>query len=133
MASEFCANGGEIAAATPEQLEEWQAVADPVIADLRSVQSTADLIDAITTMKAGVEAAQPITGCAAAEPSAEPTADPRLNGTYTYTATVEAFNKAGIHDQGFIDMNAGDYTITLRDGTLSREQRYSSGPMSGNN
>ena len=70
MASEFCANGGEIAAATPEQLEEWQAVAQPVIDDLRSVASTADLIDAITTMKAGVEAAQPITGC---DDSAEPT------------------------------------------------------------
>ena len=37
MASEFCANGGEIAAATPEQLDEWRAVAKPVIDDLRSV------------------------------------------------------------------------------------------------
>ena len=130
MASEFCANGGEIAAATPEQLEEWQAVAEPVIDDLRSVQSTADLIDAITTMKAGVEAAPPITGCADSAERSRPS-DPRLNGTYTYTATVEAFNDAGIHDQDFIDMNAGDYTVTLRDGTLTEKHQYSSGPQAG--
>ena len=59
---------------------------------------------------------------------AEPAADPRLNGTYTYTATVEAFNNAGIHDQVFIDMNAGDYTVTLRDGTLSRNTDTAPGP-----
>ncbi len=128
MASEFCANGGEIAAATPEQLEEWQAVAQPVVDDLRSVASTADLIDAISTMKAGVEAAPPITGC---DVSSEPIVGPRLNGTYTFTATVQAFNDAGLHDQDFINRNAGGYTMTLRNGTLSATQRYSSGPKAG--
>jgi hypothetical protein len=55
----------------------------------------------------------------------------RLNGTYTFTATVKAFNDVGIHDQAFIDLNAGHYTVTMKDGRLQRTQRYTSGLRAG--
>ena len=55
----------------------------------------------------------------------------RLNGTYTFTATVKAFNDVGIPDQAFIDLNAGHYTVTMKDGSLQRTQRYTSGPRAG--
>ena len=39
--------------------------------------------------------------------------------------------RVGIHDQDFIDRNAGDYTMTMTDGSLRRVQRYTSGPRAG--
>ncbi|MCY4726470.1 hypothetical protein NYO98_09280 [Nocardioides sp. STR2] len=126
----FCANGGKIAAATPAELEEWQAVARPVVQDLRSVGTTADLIDAITDMKTGIDADDPITNCAGAG-AAESTAGPRLNGTYEFSATPREIGRAGIHDEAFIDINAGDYRIVLENGTLTRTHHLTSGTRAG--
>ena len=63
--------------------------------------------------------------------SPDTTGASRLNGTYTFTATVKAFNDVGIPDQAFIDLNAGHYTVTMKDGRLQRTQRYTSGPRAG--
>lgn len=126
----FCANGGEIAAATRAQMKEWLAVARPVVEDLRSVVSTADIIDAITIMKSSVEAEEPITTCAGSG-TAEPAVSSRLNGTYVFSATAREIRRAGIQDEAFIDRNAGDYTVVLDDGTLKRVQRLTSGPRAG--
>jgi hypothetical protein len=131
MARAFCANGGQIVAATPAQLEEWRALAEPVIDALSSEQRTAHLIDAISVMKAGIDAERPVTGCDPTVVTADPSVDSRLNGTYTFTATAKAFSEAGIHDQAFIDVNAGSYRVTLKDGRLERTQRYTSGPRAG--
>jgi TRAP-type C4-dicarboxylate transport system substrate-binding protein len=131
MAKDFCANGGRIVAATPAQLVEWQALAEPVIEALRSEPRTAELMDAITDMKAGIKADRPVTGCDARTGSPDPAVDSRLDGTYTFTVTASALTEAGIHDSGFIDLNAGDYTVTLKGGTLRRTQRYTSGPRAG--
>jgi TRAP-type C4-dicarboxylate transport system substrate-binding protein len=131
LAREFCANGGQIVAATPAQLEEWRALAEPVIDDLRSDPRTAELIDAITDMKAGIEAGRPVTGCHDRTGSADPAVGSGLDGTYTFSVTASALTEAGIHDSGFIDLNAGDYTVTLKGGTLRRTQRYTSGPRAG--
>jgi hypothetical protein len=37
----------------------------------------------------------------------------------------------GIPDQAFIDLNVGHYTVTMKDGSLQRTQRYTSGPRAG--
>ena len=55
----------------------------------------------------------------------------RLNGVYTFTVTEEAIRAAGGTDQGRIDENTGDFTVTLRDGTVLAEQIYSQGPKAG--
>lgn len=130
MARAFCANGGQILAATRAQIEEWRAIAEPGIKVLRSEQRTAELIDAITNIKKGIDPEPQVTTCDGSAEAADPAVS-RLNGTYTFTATVKAFKEVGIHDQAFIDMNAGHYTVTLKDGRLQRTQRILSGPRAG--
>jgi hypothetical protein len=59
----FCENGGSVALASTAQLAAWKAAAQPAIATLRSVASTARLIDAIGAVKAGLPPAPPVKTC----------------------------------------------------------------------
>ena len=128
MAKAFCEHGGQIAHASPNQLKQWRALGDAVVDNLRSVHATSELIDAITTMKTRVPATPPAETCTGPAIQKAPS---RLNGTYTYSAPAQAFRDVGLHDQSFIDMNAGTYTVTLHDGVMTLEQRYTSGPQAG--
>ena len=47
------------------------------------------------------------------------------------TNTAEEFRDAGVTDKAKIDENAGDYTITLEDGSWQHTQVYSQGPSAG--
>ena len=131
MARAFCANGGQILAATRAQIEEWRALAEPGIKVLRSEQRTAELIDAITDIKKGIDPEPQVTTCDGSAEAADPAVDSRLNGTYTFTATVKAFKEVGIHDQAFIDMNAGHYTVTLKDGQAAENSAHCLWPTGG--
>ena len=129
MAKAFCDNGGEIATATQRQLQQWRTVAERVTVDLRSTPTTGALIDAIAKLKERIPPGPPPAACP--RPSRPPTSPAQLNGTYTYTITPQALSEVGIHDRTFIDENAGEYTVVLRNGEMEETQRYTSGPKAG--
>jgi len=62
-AKDFCVAGGSVALASDAQLAAWKAAVQPAIAKLRSVASTARLIDAIGGVKAGLPAAPAVNPC----------------------------------------------------------------------
>lgn len=127
LARAFCARGGEIRHADSRQVEQWRAVAAPVVDTLRSVPSTSRLVDGILTMKKGIDSAGSVAECS--PPAAR--ASSRLNGRYTYAVTEEALRAVGIHDQTFIDENAGTVVVTLDDGRMTTEHRYGAGANAG--
>ena len=59
-----------------------------------------------------------------------PAADSRLNGTYTFTATVKAFEAVGIHDQA--SSTSTPATTGDHEGReATKKQHYVSGPRAG--
>jgi TRAP-type C4-dicarboxylate transport system substrate-binding protein len=123
----FCDEAGQIAGATRAQVDSLVAATRDVVDDLREEPTTAALIDAITSMAKEDPEPERVTSC----PEPEVDRSSELNGTYTFTATAEAVRAAGGTDQGLIDENTGDFTVTFVDGTWLMDQVYSQGPNAG--
>lgn len=130
-AAAYCEAGGRIVAATAAQLNALEDAASPVMTRLRTYDAaTAAMIDAILDVKATHPAADDVNSCptlgelpGAAQASA-------LNGTYHFVASAETLRAAGVGKR-LVDENAGDYTITLKDGRWSAAQVYETGPNRG--
>jgi TRAP-type C4-dicarboxylate transport system substrate-binding protein len=123
----FCDEAGHIAGATQAQLEGLVAATRSVVDGMRADPTTAALIDAISSMAQDDPEPERVTSC----PEPEVDRSSELNGTYTFTATAEAVRAAGGTDQGLIDENTGDFTMTFDDGTYAMDQVYSQGPNAG--
>ncbi len=130
-AAAFCAHGGEVVAASPQQVGEVQAAGARVTAQLRADAGSRRLIDRIRSLVAGVPSPQPVTRCpgatgAGTEGSGGAGELARLNGVYRADVTAQALRTAGVDDEDEIRQNVGRYTWTLHNGTWTDHQESDS-------
>lgn len=126
-AAAFCRAGGLIVAATAAELEELERAAEAATARLRADdEATALNIDTILSIKSTRPQREEVRSCPALGdlPSASQTS--ALNGTYHFVASADVLRAAGV-TQRLVAENAGDYTITLKDGRWSAAQVYETG------
>ncbi len=126
-AATFCAEAGRIGSASQADIDSLVAATAGTVAHLRADPTTAALIDEIQALAASDPAPDRPTAC----PSEQASGQSLVNGTFTVTMTADEAAAAGVTDQGVIDENAGDYVLTLADGTWTEEQKYTSGPKTG--
>ena len=79
-AAAWCAAGGSIVLAQPDQVAEFEAAAQPVFAQIEQDPSAAEAIAAIRDLKATVEPAAGATACGT---SAEPSGPPSMESSAT--------------------------------------------------
>jgi TRAP-type C4-dicarboxylate transport system substrate-binding protein len=127
-AATFCQEAGRIGSASQTDIDGLVTATRRVVDELRQDDTTAKVIDAIETIASQDPPAQPITGC----PHQPSSSDQQLvDGTFTTSMTAEEARAAGVTDQARIDENAGDYVLTLEDGSWAAEQLYTTGPKKG--
>ena len=127
-AAKYCSNGGKIFAASPAEIASLKDAAAPVIADLKTDSTTAEVIAAIEDLKSGLAAPATITGCP--EPAA-PSKESLLNGTYSWEVTKKALQDNGVTDQESLDNEPSINTGTLEDGSITLERTQTEGPNKG--
>jgi TRAP-type C4-dicarboxylate transport system substrate-binding protein len=126
-AATFCQETGKIGSASQADLDSLVAATAGTIQALRSDDTTATLIDEIRAMAASDPEPEPVTGC----PSDSTSDVSLINGSFRFSMTAAQMTAGGITGQDDIDENAGDYVMTLRDGTWEMEQHYTAGPKTG--
>jgi TRAP-type C4-dicarboxylate transport system substrate-binding protein len=114
-ATEFCANGSTVVAASHAELAALESAVAPVYAELEQDATTRSIIDAIRSMKATATPASDVT-CDTSEPEpsmpAEPTA---IDGSYETSFTLADLQRSPfLYDVGELnDENWGDLGLTF--------------------
>ena len=118
----FCAEGGQIEAATDAQLASLVAAGETVTAEFETDAPTKSLIDQITALKATLgPAPEPVVTCEGLMSDASAAAS-ALNGVYTVTISKDDYRAAGEADEVEIPKNSGTWTWTFEDGRAAYDQ-----------
>lgn len=111
----WCATGGTIVEATPEQVAEFEQAARPVVDRITAVARNAEAVASIERIVTGIHAEDPLSSCDVAP--APPGAEAAIAGTYRWEVTEETIAASGeaVAQCGEV---CGVYTWTLEpDGT----------------
>jgi TRAP-type C4-dicarboxylate transport system substrate-binding protein len=125
----FCAEGGRVVLASPEQMAKLQQAATPYLGQLSAEPVTAAVIQAIRKTVAAVPAAAPVTACGTAKVASQPqrfepwpvaAAGTPLDGKYRVEVTDEMLAAAGVPRSGWLE-DHGTYTWTISGGRMAFE------------
>lgn len=111
----WCAGGGTIVAASPEQIQAFEEAAQPVIDRIAATGENRGIIASIEAIVDGVDSPEPTSSCDVAPPA--PDSPSLIAGTYRWEVTEESIAAAGIATEQCHEV-CGIYTWTLApDGT----------------
>jgi TRAP-type C4-dicarboxylate transport system substrate-binding protein len=125
-ARKFCAEGGDITGAGPEQRRAMVRATRPAYAALARDPVAGPIVRSIARVAERVEADPPVTTCGQADQSLA-----ALDGDYVFTVTAAAGRRAGVTEREVLDGGSGRYTVHLENGTWTLEQEYTHGPDRG--
>ena len=123
-AAAWCADGGTIVLASPEQLAAFEQAAQPIFDQIAQDPANAELIAMIRELKANTTPAPGATACApvVTAPKPAPSVDGQVwseglvpNGTWQVKLTAEDFRRMGMV-QSSAAQSAGVYTMAFQDG-----------------
>ena len=125
-AAAWCADGGTIVLASPEQLAAFEQVAQPIFDQIEQDPANAALIAMIRELKANIPPSPGATACTpvVTSPKPAPSVDGQVwseglppNGTWQVKLTTEDFLRMGMV-QSSAAHSAGMYTMAFQDGTF---------------
>jgi len=126
----FCADGGRVVLASPEQVAALQQAVSPYLDQLSAEPVTAEALQAIKKTVAATPATAPVAACEAGkvaslpqrlEPWPASTAATPLDGKYRVEVTDEMLAAAGAARSNWAE-NHGTYTWTISGGQMAIEQ-----------
>jgi TRAP-type C4-dicarboxylate transport system substrate-binding protein len=132
-ANQWCADGGTVVLASPDQVDAFRTAAQPVADKLSADAATKSDIDAITALKAATPASPGASACAPVGPSAAPLDLSGFSGalfpegSYRATVTAEDMQGAGASST-FASSNWGTKTFTFSGTTVTFDQGEHGGP-----
>jgi TRAP-type C4-dicarboxylate transport system substrate-binding protein len=127
LATQACAGGARVVAASEPQLAALEEAAEPIYATLERDETTRSLIERIRAMKREIAVSAPAAPCAAAERRAAGPGDPSvLNGVWRSNPSYEEGVAAGLSESVAAD-EMGLHTIRMEDGRYSWRWRAKNG------
>jgi Bacterial extracellular solute-binding protein, family 7 len=121
-ADTFCAQGGSIASATPQQVAGLKTAVQPAVRWLRRDADTRRLMDAIEDEVDGVAGDPPVACPDEPPPTGEEAELASLDGTYVTRISQKQLRGAGVVDVHQVLENSGRFTFVLDAGTWNFHQ-----------
>ena len=130
-AAAYCAEGGRIVAATPDQIASLREATAPLVAALEEDDLSGPIVERIRELTKALPVPEPVDACPGSAPTATPPGDPSkpedpqlalLDGVYFMHVTAKQLRAAGVTDQQVIRENTGRTTWTLDSGTWRNHQ-----------
>lgn len=127
-AAAYCAAGGTVVLAGPEQVAALQAEVAPYLAELAQDPTTGQALEAVRALGERTAEEEPVRACQPAAPvgrEIEPwpiTGGPSpIDGRYRVEITDDDLAAAGVPEEAWLQ-NHGTYTWQIKDGRMSHDQ-----------